>query len=118
MRQYVRWCRGAGAKKHGERVAWRRDVDKYVELRNRLKSQVMEARHQYRLDTEKELLVRFHHLKGYRSYMPEESYRAGELLFHPVYGFGRIVSEEGRGRMQVLFQPSRERVTLVRNLVA
>lgn len=118
VRQYVRWCRGPGAKKHGERVAYRRDVDKYVELRNRLKGQVMEARHQYRLDSEKELRVRFHHLKGYRSYLPEENYRAGELLFHPVYGFGRVVGEEGRGRMQVLFQPSRERLTLVRNLAS
>jgi hypothetical protein len=116
VRQYVRWCRGATAKKLGERIVWRREVDKYIELRNRLKSQIMEARHQYRLGTEQELHVRFHHLKSYRGYSPEEDYRLGELVFHPVYGFGRVTAEEGRGRMQILFQPSRERVTLVRNL--
>ena len=116
VRQYVRWSRGAAAKKFGERIAWRREVDKYIELRNRLKGQVMEARHQIRMDTEEELRVRFHHLDGYRSYLPEDNYRIGELVFHPVYGFGRVLAHEGQGRMDVVFQPSRERVTLVRNL--
>ena len=116
VHQYVRWSRGAAAKKFGERIAWRREVDKYIELRNRLKGQVMEARHQIRMDTEEELRVRFHHLDGYRSYLPEDNYRIGELVFHPVYGFGRVLAHEGQGRMDVVFQPSRERVTLVRNL--
>jgi len=60
--------------------------------------------------------VRYHHLGGFKTYVPERDYRVGELLFHPVYGFGRVIAHEGHGRMQVLFQPSKERVTLVRNL--
>jgi hypothetical protein len=115
LRDFVRWARGP-ARKRAERVVWRREVDKYVELRNRMKSQILEARHLFRLDTDEELRVRFHHLRDYRSYLPEDDYALGELLFHPVYGFGRVINEEGRGRMTVLFQPSRERVTLVRNL--
>jgi hypothetical protein len=115
LRDYVRWCRGP-ARKVGERIVWRREVDKYIELRNRLKSQILEVRHLYRLDTEEELRVRFHHLKGYRTYVPEHDYRVGELVFHPIYGFGRVLSHEGPTRMAVAFQPSKERVTLVRNL--
>jgi hypothetical protein len=115
LRDFVRWARGP-ARKRAERVVWRREVDKYIELRNRLKSQILEARHLFRLDTNEELRVRFHHLREYRSYLPEDHYALGELLFHPVYGFGRVIGEEGRGRITVLFQPTKERVTLVRNL--
>jgi hypothetical protein len=114
LKDFVRWSRGPARKR--ERVAWRREVDKYIELRNRLKSQILEARHLFRLDTEEELRVRFHHLNGYRNYVPEQNYRMGELVFHPVYGFGRVIGHEGQGRMTVLFQPTGERVTLVRNL--
>src|SRR5438067_2426554 len=98
LKDYVRWTRNA-SKKTGERVVWRKEVDKYIELRNRLKSQILEVRHLYRLDTDEELRVRFHHLSGYRGYIPENEYVLGELVFHPVYGFGRVIAHEGHNRM-------------------
>lgn len=98
------------AARKGSKLDWQKKVVEYVQVKDRLKKLVLREG-QFGggsgLENETERLrFLYPYLGHFKIYVPERSFSSGDLIFHPVFGLGRVVEIIRRGQMKVLFKPS------------
>ena len=99
-----------------EDMDWAEDSRKMIAIHNRLRDLLFKEApfsHQYMAKTEvQKLLFRFRHLKGVREYLPSTNYRPGEMIFHPMFGVGRVTRYFGHHKVRVRFTDSENEIVL------
>ncbi len=95
------------AARRDSKIEWQERVVQMVKRKDRLKDLIQKESQFHpdingRPEHEKMRFV-YPYLKGFRLYSRDLTYRPGELLFHPLFGMGRVVDVVDRGHMRVVF---------------
>ena len=95
------------AARRESKLDWQERVIQMVKRKDRIKD-LIQKESQFHPDVNSRAeheKIRFAHpyLRGFRVYSRDFTYRPGELLFHPLFGMGRVVDVIDRGHMRVSF---------------
>jgi hypothetical protein len=95
---------------------WKQTVRDHMGVHNRLRDLLFKEApfsHQYMAKSEMEkLLFRYRHLNRVREYTPSTVYRPGDLIFHPMFGVGRVCKPTGRHKIMVRFTETEQDIIL------
>ena len=101
-------ARARAARRHS-RTSWKPKVLELVQQKEQVKSWIFkESQLHPTINTQSEddkLRLAHPYLREFRTYRRDGCFEQGELIFHAVFGMGRVTSIPDRGRMRVRFAP-------------